>query len=219
MSLRMKTHIGQCIYCRKLPTDEDPLSDEHILPFGIYGTEILEQASCKKCAAVTSAFEGKVQKDDMRGLRYSMGFPSRRKKKRTNLKLSMEIVTRSGEIKDIDVPPEEYYPAIVLPVFNPPAYIDKRDYHGGIELVGYAGTRPKRSPKEILEKYDATEIATYTMRWPEAWAQMFAKIGYCLAVKQYGLNRLREEDVYVLDAIRGNKRCRHVGRLSRGANV
>lgn len=200
-----KTHIGECIYCGKLPALDDPLSDEHILPFGIYGTQTLGRASCRKCAAITSAFEAKVQKDDMAGLRYSMNFPSRHKKDRTDLKLPMEIVTRSGEVKEIRVPPKDYYPVIVLPVFDPPAHIDKREYQGGIELVGYTGTRPKRSPSEILEKYDATEIATYSMRWPEAWARMFAKIGYAFAVKQYGLDKLGRQDVYVLEAIMGTK--------------
>jgi len=166
---------------------------------------MLGRASCKKCAAITSAFEAKVQKDDMGGLRYSTGFPSSHKKRRTDLRLPMEIVTRSGEIKDIQVPLKDYYPAIVLPVFDPPACIDEREYDGGIELVGYTVTRPKRSLDEILEKYDAKEIATYSMRWPEAWARMFAKIGYSLAVKQYGLDRLKQQDIYVLDAIIGTK--------------
>src|SRR5439155_19828902 len=96
----IKTYVGQCIYCRVFPSAEDALSDEHIFPFGLYGKEMLTKASCKKCAAITSDFEGKVQKDDMAGLRYALDFPSRRKRKRTGVRLPMEVVTKSGEVKN-----------------------------------------------------------------------------------------------------------------------
>jgi hypothetical protein len=100
------THVGRCIYCRALPTDDDPLSDEHIFPFGIFGQQKLLKASCIKCAAITSNFERKVQKDDMGALRYALGFPSRRKGKRKNISLPIEIVTHSDEVKSIQVPLE-----------------------------------------------------------------------------------------------------------------
>lgn len=199
----IKTTICQCIYCRALPTAEDPLSDEHIFPFGLYGTNMLGKASCKRCAAITSDFEGKVQQQDMGGLRHSLDFPSRRKSKRKNIKLPMEVVTNSGEVKNIEVPPEEYYPIIALPVFRPPAYISKEKYEGGIEMISYVTTPSKRSLEKIAKEHDAKEVAIYSLRYPEAWARMFAKIAYALAVSEYGLNKLKEEDIYVLGAILG----------------
>lgn len=203
MSETKKTPIDQCIYCGALPTAEDPLSDEHILPYGIYGTQVLGKGSCKKCAAITSAFEGKVQRDDMGGLRHALNFPSRRKSVKKNLKLPMEVVTKKGEVKTVEVPPEDYYPIIALPVFKPPAYLSKETYEGGIELIGYVTTRPKRTVEKVAEEHDAKEVAVYTLRWPEEWARMFAKIAYAFAVKEYGLGRLKAEDVYVLNAILG----------------
>lgn len=195
--------VGECIYCGALPTPEDPLSDEHIIPLGLYGTYMLGKASCKACAKITSDFEGKVQQHDMGGVRYSLGFPSRRKGKRKDIKLPVEVVTRSGEVKNVEVPPEDYYPIIALPVFKPPAYVSKEKYEGGIELVGYVTTPSKRSLEKFDKEHDAKEIAIYSLRWPEAWARMFAKIGYALAVSEYGVGRLKKEDVYVLNAILG----------------
>lgn len=150
--------------------------------------------SGKACAAITSDFEGKVQAQDMAGLRYSMDFPSRRKSKRKDVKLPMEVVTTGGESKEIAVVRDEYYPIIALPDFRPPAYVTKDEYNEGIEMVGYTTTPTKRSLEEIAKTHDAIEIATYTLRWPEAWARMFAKIAYATAVQQYGLDRLKEED-------------------------
>lgn len=200
-----KTHIAQCIYCRVLPSLEDPLSDEHIVPLGIYGTEILEKASCKSCAAITSDFEGKVQKYDIGGLRYALGFPSSHKNRRKDLKLPMEVVTTRGEVKNIEVAPEDYYPIIALPLFKPPAYVSKEKYEGGIEMVGYTRNTTKRSLEEFADRHDAKQIATYSLRWPEAWARMFAKIAYASAVKEYGLSRFESENVYVINAILGTK--------------
>jgi hypothetical protein len=196
-----KTYVGQCIYCRVFPSVEDPLSDEHIFPIGLFGKGVLAKASCKKCAAITSDFEGKVLKEDMAGVRYALGFPSRRKHKRRGTKLPMEVVARDGEVKTIQVSPEDYIPILALPVFKPPAIETKIPYHGGIELVGYVSNPSKRSTKKLAAEHDAKEIAVYGLRWPEAWARMFAKIAYALAVRDYGLDRLKIDDVYALGAM------------------
>jgi hypothetical protein len=197
------THVGQCIYCRALPTADDPLSDEHIFPFGIFGQQKLLKASCKKCAVITSNFERQVQKDDMGALRYALGFPSRRKGKRKNIFLPIEIVTHTDEVKTIHVPLEEYVPIMALPVFPQPAHESKEPYEKGITLTGYVSNPSVRSAAALAKKYGAKEIAVYTLRWPEAWARMFAKIAYALAVKEYGLELLKLEDVYVIPAILG----------------
>lgn len=91
-----KTIVGQCIYCRTFATAEGSLSDEHIVPFGIYGKQVLEKASCRNCAAITSAFEGKFMQD-LAGVRNVIGFPTRHKTRKKDLKLQIEIVTTNDE--------------------------------------------------------------------------------------------------------------------------
>jgi hypothetical protein len=199
-----KVYIGQCIYCRAALTKEDPLQDEHIFPFGIFGKDILLKASCKSCAGKTSAFEGKVQRHDLHGLRTALNFPTRRKQKRkATTTLPIEIVTTSGKTKEIYVPIEDYYAILTLPLFEPPAYLSKRPYKEGIKMIGYATVEPKRSIEEIAAKYDARKISIWTFRYPEAWALMFAKIGYALAIRHYGLERIKPDDTFVLNAILG----------------
>lgn len=212
--------VGRCIYCRTFPTSDDPLSDEHILPFAIYGKNKLKKASCRNCAAITSAFEGKVMQD-LAPVRDVLGFPTRHKKDKKDLKLTLEIVTNTDEVKTIQVAPEEAFPIIALPVFKPPAYLSKEPYESGIELIGSSTTPGKRSIyQQRLDKFarehDAKEIATYTLKWPTEWARMFAKVAYALAVRDYGLDRLKAEDVYVLNSILG--KCDDVGSWVGGLN-
>ena len=54
-----KTYIGQCIYCRALPTPEDPLQGEHIMLSSIFGRDLLVKAGYKVCADKTSVFDTK----------------------------------------------------------------------------------------------------------------------------------------------------------------
>jgi hypothetical protein len=202
-SLVTKIDIGQCIYCRALPTPADPLSDEHIFPFGLYGKRKLGKASCKKCARITSDFEGKVQRDDMKHLRDVIGFPTRHHKRKIDSKLPHEIVTRDGAITAIDLSLQDAPAIMILPVFKPPAYVRKEPYGEGIEMTGYFLNASVTHTGTIPSNGDITEVAIYSLRWPEAWARMFAKIAYAFAVAEYGLARFKPDDVFVLNAILG----------------
>src|SRR5689334_787243 len=94
--------IGKCIYSLSQPVPE-ALTDEHIMPFGISGKRQLKKASCGICQNITSLFERKVLKDDLKGLRTYLKFPTRHKKDIPKT-LPMEIVTNDGETKEIEVP-------------------------------------------------------------------------------------------------------------------
>lgn len=215
------TTIGQCIYCRKLPTVEDPLSDEHILPFSIYGKHKLGRASCRDCAAITSAFEGKVMQD-LASVRHVLNFPTRHKQRRKKVTLPVEIVTTKGEKKTIYVPPSEYFPLIALPAFDPPAHVSKKEYESGIQLIGVSSTPGKRSVyQERLNKFardhGAKEIVVYSVRFPTEWGRMFAKAAYAFAVQHYGLEKVPSENVYVVDAILG--KSNDIGRWVGGIEI
>lgn len=99
---------------------------------------------------------------------------------------------------------------IALPAFAPPAYITKETYEIGIEMTGYSTTRGTCSKYQdrldkFAQEHDAKELAIYTLKWPKEWARMFAKAAYALAVREYGLERLKVEDVYVLDSMLGKR--------------
>ena len=81
---------GACIYCGARDVD---LTDEHVVPFSLGGAHILEDASCRRCAAITTKFERDVAKDMWGDARISYNVPSRRKKKRkTHIVLAARMI-------------------------------------------------------------------------------------------------------------------------------
>lgn len=156
--------VGQCIYCRRYPSDDDPLSDEHILPFSIYGENKLRKASCKLCAAITSAFEGKVMQD-LATVRHVLNFPTRHRRRRNELTLPVEIVTTKDEKNTIYVPPNEYFPLIALPAFNPPAHVSNKEYESGIELIGVSSSPGKRSYWVGQQHEKNRRLSSGTIEW------------------------------------------------------
>lgn len=143
-TINQSHHIGRCIYCGAEPTEDDPLTDEHILPYGIFGKIQLLKGSCKECARKTSAFEDKVMSKDLGAVRTVLNFPSRHKKTKPDL-LPVEVTKRDGEIIEVLVSRTDYPRVIVMPIFPTPAYIDEREYTGGIEMIGYSGAEAKQS--------------------------------------------------------------------------
>lgn len=48
---------GRCIYCGQLPTENDALTEEHIIPRGLGGRNSIPHASCADCQLQTTTFE------------------------------------------------------------------------------------------------------------------------------------------------------------------
>jgi hypothetical protein len=90
-----KRFIGKCIYCG---TTAGPLQDEHTVPYGFNGGSVLLEASCKKCADVTSAFEMVVLRDTLAAARAAIGARTRHRKDRAK-HLPMYIVRNGKEEK------------------------------------------------------------------------------------------------------------------------
>ncbi len=70
---------GSCIYCGATAVK---LADEHAVPLSLGGQHILEGASCRRCADITSKFELDVARELWGDARISYDAPSRRKKQR-----------------------------------------------------------------------------------------------------------------------------------------
>ena len=124
MQLEISHHeyaaYGQCIYCG---STIEPLTTEHIIPFGMYGRLSIPKASCEVCRLETHKFETNVQSKFLRFYRYGIGIPSRKGRKRP--------ATFSVEVKDPENPearvteqiPIEYAPRLLcLPVFGEPMF-------------------------------------------------------------------------------------------------
>lgn len=192
-------NIGKCIYCGKT---EKPLRTEHIIPYGLNGPWELLEASCDKCAAITSAFELTVLKNSLIVPRVALDFPTRRKDKRPK-KFNFAI-TRNGRQEVLEVPMHEHFAVMILPISKFPAYLDGRPYEKGVTLIGAIEIQVGGSPiKEIIKRY-GTKKLSITVTWHgNCFERMLAKIAYGFSVANLGMENI--EEVYVLPAILGQK--------------
>src|SRR5216684_2974371 len=69
-----KHRIGRCIYC----LSQENLSDEHAVPFSLGGDITLEDASCDRCAGITSYLDGYLARHVFHEFRTHRGLQSRR---------------------------------------------------------------------------------------------------------------------------------------------
>ena len=191
--------VGRCIYCK---SSTPPLSDEHTVPYGFNGESVLQEASCKKCADSTSAFETHVLRDTLFAARAALGAKTRRRKKREEQR-SMYVL-RNGEEHKIHAPWQEHWKIIPLPVFEPPAFLDGREYKGGVEARRMDITWVGESPQEIAKLHNADDVL-FKMRNPlrlaQSFAKLLAKIAYSSAVWHFGMAGVQEP--FVVPAILG----------------
>jgi len=97
---------------------------------------------------------------------------------------------------------------LLLPVFKPPAHIDKRPYEKGIEVTGmYYAWLGRESVEEVHREFGLVNITeTVTFRGSKGgfnFARLLAKIAYGFAVAQYGIENI--DDAYLLPSILGTK--------------
>lgn len=69
--------IGECIYCG----ETEGLTDEHSIPYALFGAATLKKATCKVCAGATQKIEQRVLRDTFGQVREYLKFPSRKAKK------------------------------------------------------------------------------------------------------------------------------------------
>lgn len=105
---------GRCIYCGAVGVR---LTDEHIIPLSLNGTELFIEASCDNCCKITSKFETSIAKETYRTFRLKRGYKTRHKKKKPK-KLPLSYIANgkntSAEIDIVD------FPSVYGVVFFPP---------------------------------------------------------------------------------------------------
>jgi HNH endonuclease len=164
---------GACIYCAAHGVD---LTDEHVVPFSLGGAHILEDASCRRCAAITTKFERDVAKDMWGDARISYKVPSRRKKKR---KIHIVLADPADRSRRVKVPYSEY-PA--------PMLFYKMSRAGLLE--GLPDTVDLSSAWQMVAVHDDVKAKGFQQKFgvpltakirhmPESFARLLAKIGYC----------------------------------------
>ncbi len=117
--------INRCIYCGDT---NGPFSDEHIIPYGLYGESILQKASCKKCSKITAKFEQTVLRTMWGATRIHLGFRTRRPKERPQ-KLTTFVET-DNSFKRSEVPIRDHPHVMTMLELPPPKVLGRS---GGIE--------------------------------------------------------------------------------------
>lgn len=69
--------IGECIYCGS----KAGLSDEHTIPYALFGVAVLKKASCRDCSVKTQKVEQRLLRDTFGQVREYLQFPSRKARK------------------------------------------------------------------------------------------------------------------------------------------
>lgn len=192
-SVKQPKRIGRCIYCGMT---SPPLTDEHVIPYGLNGDIKLLEASCVECAKITSSFERTILRDQLFAARAALGSKTYNKKERNVLK-PMGIV-KDGVEQTINVHWKDHWKVAFLPVFPPPASLDGRNYTEGIEANQAVVITVSESPSEIARRHGADDVI-HKMRNPlkvaTAYARLVAKIAYGLAVEKFGINAIEERFV------------------------
>lgn len=180
--------VGRCIYCGK---ENIPLSDEHIIPFGLGGQFILPESSCKECAAITGKFEGVVQRTIYGDFRMRNRLPTRRKNERPKLR-TINTIGPDGKHAPKEVPVDEFPAPYWVYTFGncgillgsqpdidvAQSFWNMKTIHNHEELVAFE------------KKYGWDNTAKMKFM-PYEFMRMIAKAGYSYAVGMMGFGSFK----------------------------
>lgn len=110
--------IGKCVYCGST----NDLRKEHVLPYGLGGDILLLKATCKSCAAVTSAIEGRLLRGHWRAYRKLLGLTTRSK-----YPTHYPVKVKTAEAKSAPgLVASDQYPVLIVLDFDPPSILSGR---------------------------------------------------------------------------------------------
>jgi hypothetical protein len=164
--------IGSCIYCGST----EQLSDEHVIPEGLGGRDILRSASCETCRVETGKFEQHVLRGMLWAMRIRLGIKGKRKHPET-IPVYIQREGQSGAVEQVS--PGDVRVAAILPSFSRPGLLigapSGEVPEGKLHLYG------REQDHARLMALGMANEETATMRVFE-FARMVAKIAHCHAV-------------------------------------
>jgi hypothetical protein len=178
---------GHCIYCQK-PSGR--LTDEHFVPSGLGGVDIIPNATCGACQKITHRFETTALRHTLGPGRYWLGIKGKKGNTRRPKSWPAYRTDGDGAEHRIDIPLADFPFFMFLPKFktgpNFREAIPSDQYpveENGVILV----SEDQQQISERLAKYGASELRA-TVDYL-SFARMLAKIalGYC--VKTFGYER------------------------------
>lgn len=189
--------LGQCMYCGSRTN----LSDEHIIPYALWGNLVLPESSCKSCAALTSKIELKVLRGFMHDARVAGNAPTRRKKKRPET-LKYLLITSGETVKEKQIPVKDASGILILPTLAPAGILSGRPPGIGVTVIGTETITFGESLDQLIDDHSATGIKGQSNIDATNFARLLAKIAYGMTVAQHGL--FPGDETPLLQLIRGD---------------
>ena len=175
--------VGHCIYC---PDDGSAgLGDEHIIPYSLNGTQILPQASCRKCEKITSYLEGFISRDVFHQLRAAADMRTRRQ---LPAEFPAILTFDDGHKERIMVPADIHPATLVLPKFAMPDLLSGRLPDGNFRFTYTTWMRPSVAFDEFVKQRGAKHGEVATSIKPQQFSRVMAKIAHSYAVARLGLH-------------------------------
>ena len=186
--------VGRCIYCGSTKD----LSDEHIIPYGLGGKSVLEKASCKRCASITSQFEKEVLRETYFEFRNSMNFPTRNKQNRPE-SILINVETNDGEIKELTIPSQEHPGFLPMIEFEEPGILVGRD-DNTLQVIGASLHGDRERIEKFCNKYNIKKI-TCSAPYSHSFARLLAKAALGYTIGCHSIENLEQNYVvpYILD--------------------
>jgi hypothetical protein len=162
---------GKCIYCGNLDTK---LSDEHIVPESLGGVHIIREASCKKCAEVTSRFERNTARGLWGDARTAFNTPTKRPKERKKT-ISTHI---SQGTKGVEAPVNEYSAGFVFYRISTPGLLQGLSEDKDISVLWTMDMVDDNKRREdFFKKYGSYPVLKFK-HVPQDFGRMLLKISY-----------------------------------------
>ena len=174
--------LNECMYCG----DMEDLTDEHIIPYALWGDIILPKSSCKSCAEITSKIERKVLKGFMQDTRNVANAPSRRKNKRPK-SVERILLNQDGTSIQKTFYIDETYSILTVPEFSKATIFGGESITQGINVIGHQQLAFGVNMLEFLDNNNAQGIQESTSIDVVSFARLLAKIAYGMAVLHNGI--------------------------------
>jgi hypothetical protein len=188
---------GRCIYCG----ETRDLRKEHIFPYGLSGSAVIQRASCKACADITSAFEGKLQRGHLWPLRVFRDLRSRSKHDDAPATWAISV-DRDGRTVELNLPVDDLPLLIHFPIFSQPRQLTGEASSKGISVSGAVSVAYGKPVPSFLKDHGATGLAVNAELLPADFARLITKIAYCYAFATGWIDRV-EDPAPVARAILG----------------
>jgi len=188
-----------CIYCSDGSIKEATkrkLQQEHIIPFGLGGNQVIPRSSCRLCGRNTGMVERQCQRMMLGPTRIRLNLPTRNPSQKPSM-LTLFIAHKDGHSEERTVPASEF-PLIIPGLRLPPpgVLVGARPHPDNV------GEFFLKYPTEELRRLIANENEAVRLASFNSWlfARMLAKIAHSFAVAEWGYDSF---DHFLPDLILG----------------